>query len=239
MPVETLEGEDNGYAQHWVIGNTDYTFWNSDNDGTHIEENTGGLYHMMLNNTAKAKAAALINSVIVWERHAKKDAGTTNDRAVKEVIRINATNVLGNSSINNTTTPADYSFEFISARPGGGTWTGADFTNIEFGVYLVTNIGTGWHRCYHAWMVVDYTMGAGSFAHLLLQWLPPLLALASHSLMKSEIVEILSNLKLRPSNDEDFARILEAFRVRPKFLGPLALCASLPQGSLVALPGVP
>lgn len=118
------------------------------------------------------------------------------------------------------------------ARPGGGSWLPADFgptsgVCIEQMVQMnAAGAGDGTRvttMCTNA----TWTYASTGTGFLIASWLPPLLAVASHALMKSEIVKILQGLKTRPSDKRDFTQILEAFRVRPKYFfgpGPLAPC---------------
>ncbi len=64
---------------------------------------------------------------------------------------------------------------------------------------------------------VTYVFAGGGFAYLIGQWLPPLLAVASHGLLKREVASVLSRLRIRPCHKEDFARIFEALRRRPAY----------------------
>lgn len=106
------------------------------------------------------------------------------------------------------------------ARPDGGDWVPANFGNVagraEFGPRTVSG---GADRTYRVTTVVVTVLHdvCNNFAMFLSQWLPPILAVASHSLLKSEIEHILSGFASRPRLDEDFARVFEALRRRPVY----------------------
>ncbi|KKK58171.1 hypothetical protein LCGC14_3047100, partial [marine sediment metagenome] len=106
-------------------------------------------------------------------------------------------------------------------RPGGGNWVPADFvenTNaFQFGGRIPGNAILLFPRISTLWGELDFEPPAGGFALFVAQWLPPLMAVASHALARSEAAMILRSLDTRPASDEDFARLLEAFRVRPRF----------------------
>lgn len=108
------------------------------------------------------------------------------------------------------------------ARPDpGGAWVPADFdgtaTSCRFGVKADT-IGAGdGFRCTTVWAFVDWDPTDGGGAYLVGQWLPPLIAVASHCLSKFDITQILSSLKTRPTSNEEFTRIIEAFKRRPAY----------------------
>lgn len=102
------------------------------------------------------------------------------------------------------------------ARPGGGTWIPSDVTSsrtaLKSGPTIVTGVTVTTVQ-----LNVDWIAAGGGFMYLIGQWLPPLLAVASHGLLKREVVFLLSGLLTRPSNKEDFARIFEAFRRKPAY----------------------
>ena len=108
------------------------------------------------------------------------------------------------------------------AEPNAGSWLPEHFQvdaspSVQVAVRK-TNAGGGSVQCTSLYFNVDYTLDEGAFPYLLSQWLPPLLAVASHGLLAREVVTILGSLKNRPSSKEEFARILEAFCRRPVFV---------------------
>ena len=105
------------------------------------------------------------------------------------------------------------------ARPGGGTWTPADVNAMEVGVEEDTDSADS-VLCTTLYSTVAYTVGSGDYAIFIASWLPPLLALASHGLTMVDVrhmARALRHLKHHPSNDEDFRRLLEGFRLRPRY----------------------
>ncbi len=106
------------------------------------------------------------------------------------------------------------------SHPTNPNWAPLDFpgggSGIIFGVRSSTDSG-GTVFCTFFKCTVTFTPTVGTQAYMVSQWLLPLIGAASHGLLKSEIVQILRNLKIRPSNDEEFARIIEGFHVRPRF----------------------
>ena len=102
------------------------------------------------------------------------------------------------------------------AKPGGGSWSVADVNNSLTCVKNILSGATG-IQVSTIQMNVDWAFLGGGFAYLIGQWLPPLLAVASHGLLRREVISILSRLRTRPSNKEDFACIFEAFRRRPVY----------------------
>lgn len=110
-------------------------------------------------------------------------------------------------------------YEAAIARPGGGIWAGADFpgsgAGTEVGVSSCNTGGSNEVRCTLARFLVTYTIPQGGNAWLLADWLPPILAVAGQALMNGEIAAILSRLKNRPSDFEDFSLIRAALRRRP------------------------
>lgn len=111
------------------------------------------------------------------------------------------------------------------ARPGGGSWTTADFpggsAGAEVGLMDWQSDATGSSDITKGSLTVTYTVAAGGFAFLLAQWLPPLLTVASHALSSFDIRLALSNfswLRHMPSNREDFEKIKEALVVRPVYV---------------------
>lgn len=107
------------------------------------------------------------------------------------------------------------------AHPDSGVWAPADFdgssTSLMAGVQAANMAAGDGVRVTTLYLSVEYLYAADGFALFVSQWLPPILAVASHGLMKHEIIEILGRIKNRPSNREDFDRLLEAFRRRPRF----------------------
>lgn len=160
---------------------------------------------------------AAISQVDVHSKARRATGGTTFHR--------NEWNINGASTQVGTCTDPTAAYTLISslnvARPGGGAFQITDFNGLTSGFqtgYGSCNTGTADEtRCTRAHVVTTWTPAAGSYTWLLQCWLPPLIAVASHGLLRSELAKILRNLRTRPSSDEDFRRLLEAFRVRPRF----------------------
>lgn len=102
------------------------------------------------------------------------------------------------------------------AVPGGGTWSSSIVNQTKIGISTWAVDGDTIRDTYMFW-AVTYVPTSGGHMWLLAQWLPPILAVASHCLTKLEIARVLSSLKIQPSDKEDFARIIEAFRRRPRW----------------------
>lgn len=124
-----------------------------------------------------------------------------------------------------TTVTGSYATETDAdiSRPGGGNWVPADFpggsAGAEIGVDNFPVDNTNVARCTWLYFDVTYSTVQSGAIVAIFGWLPPLIAAASHCLSRREVAWLLRNLKTRPSNDHDFRRILEAFQVRPRFVG--------------------
>ena len=148
----------------------------------------------------------------VRESGGESQQGYVDDGSNLSVIFTNT----GGGSVGNYVDETDVGI----SHPTNPGWAPADFpgggAGVAFGVRSSTNLG-GTVFCTYFNCVVTFTPVAGYQAYMVSSWIPPLIGLASHALMKSEIVQILRNLKTCPSSDEEFARIIEGFQVRPRF----------------------
>ena len=181
----------------------------NDSDTTYITSSTAAQRQAY---TLQAKPAmAALNQVDTSSR-ARKTGGV--DEQYQNFIRLGGTDSDG--SANSPT--GSYALLTTSAwsRPGGGSWAPVDLDTLEIGNRRGVANG-GEIRVTEKYCTVDYTAPAGGFNWLLTCWLPPLVAVASHAITRREIAAALSCLKIRPSSDEEFARLLEAFLVRPAY----------------------
>lgn len=95
-------------------------------------------------------------------------------------------------------------------------WTKDSVNNHQFGYEQVSGSGLGF-RVTQFQLFVTFVPAAGAFYWIMGCWLPPLLEVASHGVGVTELARFYRQTKLRPSTKEEFCRILEAFRVRPRF----------------------
>lgn len=223
MTVAVLATSGDGNIQEgtFVGGAGDYTNVHlpDDDDTSYIttDDNPGNRFHSMY--VQKLPTADIINSVICTYRR-RRINGTTWYSQVG--LRSGTTNSLAAEVGNESNSWATITSPAIS-RPGGGSFTNADFPGGgSSGMQLLLSVGStsgsGADGGYTtAYLNVDFNPAGGGFTLYVAQWLLPLLGAASHALLKREMVEILSNLRVRPSSDEEFARLLEAFKVRPRF----------------------
>ncbi len=100
-----------------------------------------------------SSVSGTVNSVTVYVRCWK--TGTSTNNQVAPLIRLGGTNTTG-SNFSITTSPAEYSAAL--ARPGGGSWSVADISNLQVG-YRGRARGNGSEgpRVSQVWVVVDYT----------------------------------------------------------------------------------
>lgn len=75
-----------------------------------------------------SSVSGTVNSVTVYVRCWK--TGTSTNNQVAPLIRLGGTNTTG-SNFSITTSPAEYSAAL--ARPGGGSWSVADISNLQVG----------------------------------------------------------------------------------------------------------
>lgn len=97
-------------------------------------------------------------------------------------------------------------------------WTLADINAACWDCGTGADLGVS-RRMSAAHIDIEYVPPSGGFAFLLVSWIPPLLAVASHGLLFREIAQILWSDKYRthPCFREDYMRIMEAFRRRPVY----------------------
>lgn len=212
MPIENLVPVTS--EQTWtLVTGTRPGCLTDDSDATFVRSSTLDDYEIYRFGAMTATAASI-------------NGATMNIRIKHE------TNVAGISSVHwhvgvgissndeQTTTAAFVDDTSALARFGGGSFQPSDFTdtaNHWWGVKLSSAPAADKAVLSEMDMDVDYAAPAGAFSFLLNSWIPPLLAVASHGLLKREIAALLSNLKIRPSSQEDFVRILEAFKRRPVY----------------------
>ncbi len=155
-----------------------------------------------------------VGAIVNLSNHASLYCQNVNWMVV--YVRIAAANYLGvqNSSIN--TWQKKEGVAQAASPVTAIAWTVSEINGATAYVYKPGDSGI-WKSCSAVHWAVNYINAAGSFVHLLSQWLPPILAMASHGLLKREVSQILSSLKVQPSLPEDFARIFEALRRRPVY----------------------
>ncbi len=217
MGIAVLQPDGIGNHDQWTLGGG-VTKWQNvklpDDDNTTriVESNVNNRQSFTIDDLPTASA---VNSVEVKMRADKTGAA---DNVVNMFTRLGGTNLdYGNHTVSTSWT--DYTNSGVG-RPGGGSWAPADFPPVgalELGVRLQSSAGDS-ARVTTLYMNVSFEPPSGGFIWLLAQWLPPLLSVASHGLMKREITEILQNLRVQPSSPEEFARIFEAFQRRPAWL---------------------
>lgn len=125
----------------------------------------------------------------------------------------NTTNGTANSPVGTTWLDTT---ETAWARPGGGTWTAADFdgtsATTEIGVEETTDSANS-IQVTTLNLTVTYTPFAGGFALWVGAMLPPLLVVASHGLSNLEIAKITRrSLRHWPTHPLEFEAIRAAMR---------------------------
>lgn len=205
MAITNIEVDAVGYISNWnVTGSRPSCIQGPENDATFVS--TGGS-----NVEAFSLAAGGIPSdqqitqVNFYGRY--KDGGT---------IRVSYYQAGTAGTTTDIVTPGTFSYVSTTTcgRPGGTGWTPDSFgSTLEMKMERIS----GNVYCSRLYTIVTHCGKGGGLITFGFQWIPPLIAVASHCLMKREIVKILCDLKTRPSNNEDFDYILNAFSVRPKF----------------------
>lgn len=118
-----------------------------------------------------------------------------------------------------TTTYSEHN-EVWATDADSSAWDETKINAHEFGYESVSGSASAM-RVSRVMVTVTYEIGAGGYNWLIGCWLPPLIAVASHVLTRREILAALDCLKYKrislPSNNEDFAAIMAAFRVRPVY----------------------
>lgn len=242
MPTSTLPFVSEAAVNNFTYtgGSTDYTNLNSDDADTSygaVNDNPGWVKLDV--QQLPGYAVGIVGAVLGYH----KDKKITNNFNLDMRIIQAGTDKLadGGAEVRSNAAYAGHQDSWatdVNSNP----WTVANFNATKW-FYKKTNTGVNTNmRVTYGWMKATWLSASGGFVHLLSQWLPPLLAVASHGLLKSEVAQILASIKHVPSSKEDFTRTLGAFRVRPKFvfLGPLAPCrvSHGVAGSLL-LPGAP
>lgn len=210
MPTEDLVPDGVGTYNQWTEnGGSGHSIMHDSNNATFIScYNCGRKSYSMGNMTspdvgpisklthiARASESAANAGYAPFFRY-----GGTNDDGAAQAV---------------TTSWLDYAVDFPTA-PGGGPWSLSIVNSTEVGVLWGGGVAT--IRVSEIKVRVHFSLAVGGFALFVSQWLPPLIAVASHALMKREIAEILSSLRVRPSSDFEFRKLLEAFGRRPAFV---------------------
>lgn len=217
MPSTTLKAASEGTDAAWALGAgaSKVIAVNSDDADVGYVKTTDTtiVQRQTFNHDQLPGGVAEINSHTLYNK-SKRSAGVNTRR--ENILRYS-----GNVTAGACTDPTAAYTERADADlavPGGGTWDVNIVNATEIGVQSCnTGVGAEEVRCTYLRWVVVWTPAHGGYMWLLAGWIPPILAMASHCLSKFEIARILSSLKTRPSNDEDFARIIEAFRRRPVY----------------------
>jgi hypothetical protein len=147
---------------------------------------------------------------VQWELRARENATPG-----PSYLRINGSDYVGLTPANAAWTTYTSAWQLTNPDTGSG-WTAAVINAMQ--LHLRSG-NTGGLTTYitAANALLSYYPATGGFAYLIAQWLPPILAVASHGLLKREIMRILSRQKHLPIHDEDFARIQEALQRRPAY----------------------
>lgn len=210
MPITQVEPISQGSYTQWVLGaganKPDACTLPDDDIASYIKTDTAGddeTYNMT--NIGASSIASVVGRLRVSD-----SAGAWT---FKHKIHDGVNTLAGVNK--NSGGWATHTHTWPTAADGGG-WTPAKFAVTQAGLRGTVDPG-GWLYCSTVYMDVTYVPVAGGFSFLLAQWLPPLFAIASHGLSKFDIGTVLSSLRTRPSSDEEFARIIEAFQRRPAY----------------------
>lgn len=217
MPVETLTAASTGTYTGWAIaaGSRPSLVNSDDGDTSYCTSSTIGHKDSYVL-TVLVPAAITIDNVSMFAKTAEWSGGN-GDVAFFMRSYGGVDGSLGGTHSG----AAGYNLkesDMTSLRPGGGSWIPTDFESgneTQMGLNSRSNNGV---RYTYAYTEVTYTpMPAGAWRWGIQMWLPPLIAAASHALSRQDVISILSRLRTRPSSEEEFCRILEAFRVRPRY----------------------
>ncbi len=197
-----------------VGGSTNYTgLQEPDDTGTYMESDTNtGDSRFSLDNLGPTQN--VINSYTSMYR--SRRIGVSNSTVRARVTTSGGTSNASTRVMSNASY-AEYTDVFATA-PGGGAWT-LTLVN-ESDIHYEKTVGGANTETRITTLLVtvdsDIATDAGYYMHLI-SWLPPLIAAASHALSFRDVAAILSRLKTQPSSREEFCRILDVFRVRPRY----------------------
>jgi hypothetical protein len=213
MPTAVLLPTAVAAEDQWTLGagsSKEAAVQTSDENTSFISESTVGDRQSF--STGDLPPAVQVFQVDVV-MNAARGGGT--DGAVNMYVGISGSIVDG---ANKTTgsSYADFS-ELNISRPGGGSWSPADFPPLGSTRVGVRNQSGNNSRVTYLALQVSYLEPTGGFNWLIGCWLPPLIAVASHGLTLTEAAKILQRLSVRPSSARDHRKLLEAFRVRPVY----------------------
>lgn len=210
MPTEDLVPNAAGAYSQWAEqGGTGPSMMSDGSNTTFISEFVNGQRHSYAMGNMTSPNVGRINKVTHMHRASYSAASAYNT----PFFRHGGTNADG-TQVALTASWLDYNEDFPTA-PGGVPWTKSIVDATEIGV--LRSAGNSTSRVSEMSARVDFVFSTGGFALFVSQWLPPLMALASHGLLKREAAVILARESIRPSNLEEFGRLLEAFQRRPRF----------------------
>lgn len=213
MPVITLKPLTQGTYDNFTlqVGSTKPSAMR-DADSNYLK--VGGPARESFNADQMPSDAESIDQVdIAGNNRTGADVGTYQ---FKNMMRYNSTNwdgALRQTGKNETwVTQTDTN---VATAPDGSAWTVPIVNSTEIGTNrLDSEAGKNtFHRFIN--LTVTYQLSEDGFALFVSQLLPPLLLVASHGLLRLDVGRILRRCKIKPTTDEEFARILEAFRRRP------------------------
>lgn len=176
-----------------------------------------GLYSESYIHGGMPADAGVINSVAI--ESVNKTGADTGTYWFKNLMRESSTDWFGaRRSTASNTSYVRQTDSAIASSPSGSAWTPAVIDATQIGIWREDS-KTG-SNCFHRFvqMTVDYEVKSGGFVLFVSQFIPPLLAVASHGLLVREAAAILSRRLVQPSTLEELRRILEAFRRRPAIL---------------------
>lgn len=145
---ENIPSSTSAAGSHWQA--VDDPPGNSDNITTYVRTSgaTQTLDSYNLSAPAFKGISQTINSVTVFFRHYKSGGTTT----IQPFLRLNSTNLMG-TEISTAAAWTTNSENFT--RPGNGSWTSADFANLEVGIGLKSD-GSQWDYCTQVYVAVNY-----------------------------------------------------------------------------------
>ncbi len=215
MPTQIIKPASQGTYSQMALS-TGPTKWQAmrDSDGWYLV--SGNVQIDSYNNDQLPPNVSKIVSVsIAGQNRTGAQAGTSYQ--FQNMMRFSGSNWFGTTR----TTGVNQSWVVqtdsnVPTAPDSSAWSVAVVNATELGTRRLGEVGkTSFHNYIN--MSVVYELPGGGFALFVSQLIPPLLAVASHGLSKLDVSQILQRCKIRPTNDEDFARILEGFRRRPVY----------------------
>lgn len=220
MPLINLEPSADGTHNNWdlVLGASKWEACKLpyDADTTYIKETSPGATKQSFVMDDMPAGTAQIDShdLKIRVRDNTGDADHCHFRSFTKIAGDEEASADHGESPNTYTT---YLKVFANNPTAGTGWTVAQVNACELGLEVTSWDPAGSLYCTALWSMTVYQPESDGAPWLLMQWLPPILAVASHALMKSEIVQILSRLKIQPATDQDFAWIRAALQRRPSW----------------------